>query len=749
MAQPNRKPPEGELGYVNENYTWGSSILPSWNSIMRHAEETPELKHPRSVRSYRMMMNDSQLQALYAMVTLQVRGFDWHIDPNGCDEQIVRQVGDDFGLPIKGDDTGVKRRSTCGFKWNRHLYHVLKALIPGHAYFEQQVKYLESDGKFHLKRLGYRPPETIEDFDVAIDGMLNAIAQRGKGITQRIILPVDRLAVYLWDAEDGDWIGRSMLRSCYRDWLIKDRIIRVNAINIERGGGIPVAEAEGDVSGTQMQALADVARDWAVHEDAGVATPPGTKLRIEKTSAPDAINTIRYHDESMARAWLAMFAMLGQTQTGSRALGSTFVDFFALGVQAITDELVVETTNDHVIRDLVEWNYPGEHESLPLIAYDVPDDALPVSDIISLVEAGLIIVDDEVRGWLSEAYNLPAQTVPEAAPQSQSFAYDLDAGVVTIDERRSQLGLPPREDGLGTLTVPEFLAKFGGTTETAVKPEDNPPADTEASSGKRGWFRRNRTAAGESPFRRELTAAEVASKTDFEKIDEATTTAADDLLESWRSDVKPQQIDELVAAIKEADGDAALLAALVVATTGDDALAGKVESTFNEGYDSHVQEAADQGVAIGTVDKKARDTHVDLVTVGIAGVLASGIAMSASARAVALTGSGLAPAEVAESVATYLNNLTDATSMKSIRGAVQRTFNGGRFTAMKTAEADAEFYGSELLDGNTCDACATNDGHQYDSLDELQADYPGGFIECEGGENCRGTGVAVYKGGDS
>lgn len=56
-------------------------------------------------------------------------------------------------------------------------------------------------------------------------------------------------------------------------------------------------------------------------------------------------------------------------------------------------------------------------------------------------------------------------------------------------------------------------------------------------------------------------------------------------------------------------------------------------------------------------------------------------------------------------------------------------------------------YATELLDGNTCDPCAAIDGTQYASLAEAENDYPGlggGYVWCDGRENCRGSLVVVY-----
>lgn len=60
-----------------------------------------------------------------------------------------------------------------------------------------------------------------------------------------------------------------------------------------------------------------------------------------------------------------------------------------------------------------------------------------------------ILDGEEARTKLGMALR-PAET-----PSGQPFGYDLDGGIVTINERRAALGLPPRPDG--DATVPSYL----------------------------------------------------------------------------------------------------------------------------------------------------------------------------------------------------------------------------------------------------------------------------------------------------
>ena len=57
-------------------------------------------------------------------------------------------------------------------------------------------------------------------------------------------------------------------------------------------------------------------------------------------------------------------------------------------------------------------------------------------------------------------------------------------------------------------------------------------------------------------------------------------------------------------------------------------------------------------------------------------------------------------------------------------------------------------WASELLDRRTCGPCSRVDGHDYTSIDDALADYPGfgGYTGCNGGPRCRGMLVWEFEG---
>jgi hypothetical protein len=78
------------------------------------------------------------------------------------------------------------------------------------------------------------------------------------------------------------------------------------------------------------------------------------------------------------------------------------------------------------------------------------------------------------------------------------------------------------------------------------------------------------------------------------------------------------------------------------------------------------------------------------------------------------------------------------------RQAVNTAHGQGRYDTIAPLQP-TEIYASELLDGETCDACEKVDGKEYETLADALTEYEtGGYGACKGGSRCRGTLVTVY-----
>ncbi|MGB6179723.1 MAG: hypothetical protein WBF79_00610 [Rhodococcus sp. (in: high G+C Gram-positive bacteria)] len=415
--------PDSEKGYVN-------GAGQSWQWLYDENETNPDLQWPESVRTYaRMGREDAQCKSVLGAVMRPVERTVWRIRPNGADQHVVEHVARNLNLPIEGDaGAPVVARSANRFSFKRHLRDALEAVRYGHAFFEQCARYNPDSGLFDLHKLAPRKQNTLQRINVAIDGGLESIEQRAPAsmsILKHEPIPVSRLVAYVHDQEPGVWTGQSLLRPAHKHWVIKDQLLRIHAIMMDRNGiGLPVYEGADGASKEDNKAGKEMAKNVRVGAYAGASTPFGAKLRLigVEGNLPDPLPGIKYHDEQIGRAALTHFLNLGQ-QTGSWALGSEFANFFIMTLQTIA-EYICEVANQHIIEDLVDWNWPGAQA--PLLVFDeIGSQQQAVAEALKLlVDAGILFPDRALEEFIREKHGLPGKDTtpraPAAAPASNT-----------------------------------------------------------------------------------------------------------------------------------------------------------------------------------------------------------------------------------------------------------------------------------------------------------------------------------------
>lgn len=377
-ALPPSPVPVRERGYMHEGMTDAAGW--SWEDLTR--ESTPELQWPLSVEVFhRMEATDPQVSSTMRAVTAPISRTQSRVNGAGCRDEVVEHVARNLGIPVKGsgDDKApgdnVPLRGADRFSWAAHQLDALLMLKYGHSFCEQ-LYWIDDRGRAHIRKLALRPARTLRRVNVARDGGLDSIEQKPAGnrygITpwnvQGTVIPVRRLVAYVNEREGANWLGKSLLRSSYKNWILKDRDLRTMSMSNHRNGmGVPVyTGANGE---TDLSAGKRIATDVRAGDDSGAALAYGATLKLQGVDGrlPDILSSIKYHDEQIARGVLAHFLNLG-SQTGSWALGSTFANFFTLSLGVVTGELET-TANRHVITDLVAANW-GPDEPVPQLEYD-------------------------------------------------------------------------------------------------------------------------------------------------------------------------------------------------------------------------------------------------------------------------------------------------------------------------------------------------------------------------------------------
>jgi phage gp29-like protein len=332
----------------------------------------------------------------------------------------VAHVAADLGLSVKGEPYTAPLRTKGRFSWKEFLRLALLELVYGHSIFEQV--YDQSEGGTHLRKLAWRPPRTISNVKVATDGGLVAVEQYGVAGKSDVRIPVDRLVVFTNEREGANWVGESLLRSAYKMWILKDRVLRIQALAAERNGlGMPVLTVGTPPEGgtfeetlkwldEEIARLQKIAKDARAGEAAGVALAHGATMQFVGVTGkiPDLDKPIRYYDEQIARAVLAHFLNLG-TETGSWALGSTFANFFTDSLNAVAQH-VAEVVQQHVIEDLVDLAYGPTERAPRIVPAAIGEQQQVTAEAIkALIESGAVKADAPLRAYLRDKFGLPVE----------------------------------------------------------------------------------------------------------------------------------------------------------------------------------------------------------------------------------------------------------------------------------------------------------------------------------------------------
>lgn len=450
-----------EKGYPSELMM---GYMPGWVAIESadELETNPKLTFPTSISTYHNMRTDPQIQGLLTGAIWPLLRMKWYINPNNAPDEMVEHVATDLNLPIidpyappqivmpeqsldvpvgpnapkpavpgKGkprdpnkddprrnnvqpmqpqimpapEEPFYRRRAQGRFNFLLHIEEALDAIAYGFEVFEQ-LGYIGDDGKFHYKKLAVRPPQTITQINLARDGGIVDVRQ---GTLVDEPLDINRLVVYSFQKRGANWHGRSLLRGCYEPWLLKDRAVRVGVMNIQRAGvGVPIANGPPGASDTDLKVLNAMMTRLVAGDRSGGAIPYGAQVRLVGVEGgqPDTVGFIKLMNEEMARSFFQMFMQLGQTTSGSRALGTTFVEYHKLVTEYIA-QWFAGIFNEHVIEDDIDWNWGPEEEYCPLLEWkwdtegsdknpEGPQAAQnPAQKHQQEIEAGHIQVDDE------------------------------------------------------------------------------------------------------------------------------------------------------------------------------------------------------------------------------------------------------------------------------------------------------------------------------------------------------------------
>ena len=662
---------KGNTGY------WGSADTGEYLSKLQGASG-------RSIYD-QMRRSDGQVKAVLNAVTLPLRQATYFVEPPTDDAKDI-----EIAEIVKRD-----LLENMTMTWDDTVRHICLMFPFGFSVLEKLYEYRED--RITWRKFDPRLPQSIMgwQYDKAKRSLIGPTQMDTDG--SEILLPIEKLLVFTIDKEGDNWEGISLLRSVYKAWYIKDQLEKINAITHERhGAGVPVLTVPAGIKqdSDEWNAAVTILEDLQANETNHLVLPEGYVFTIEGLAGQgtDILPSIKHYDEDIAKSALAQFINLGTTETGSRALGDSFIDLFLIAIQAFADQ-ICEVINRFAIREMVDFNWSvDEYPQLRVRRIQKLDPTV----LAILKNAGLITADDDLENVIRQEFNLPE--LPE----------DLEREDESEDEPEPPV--PPEKD-----PDPD-------ETEDVEQPDED---DKKMSDRRRELYDWELTV--------DFDAIEYRLNTD-------TFNLEDNLLKIRETQIE-HIITELVGGRKiqniTVPGKKDMYALLIQAFKVS---AGKGRAEVND-------ELARQGYGRQFADPVSLEEVMQIVAEefgiavdGAADKLKAIIAqIYLDARKMGLTGAELR-SEIQTAAGTKVSTATwSAMATK----AVNEGNGAGRRVAAEAVQNEIdECYYSALLDSNCCEVCRPKDGVRHEFNDP---DYVTPNPQCLGGGRCRCMTIYIMK----
>ena len=346
----------------------------------------PELSGANGRRIYARMRADATVSAIVFAIEMMLRRSKWGCAP--CDSSNSKAVQYAEFFESLRDDMSIT--------WENFISNVLSMLTYGWSFFEivakrrmgydAEVSSKHSDGLWGLRKLAFRPQDTLDKWELDENGNVTAMVQQiycGPGAGVKII-PMEKGLLFRAGFWNDSPEGMSPLRGAYEPWKLLQGINRAEAYGIERElNGLPVVRMPADILQAAENGDSDAAsvvayykqivRDLRLNRQAGVIIPSDyyqnadgtltaqkqyelTLLASNGTRSINVQSAAERHQVSIARCVLADFLMLGTTsRSGSQALGESRFQFFANALDGWNDS-IAEVLNRFLIPKIARMN---------------------------------------------------------------------------------------------------------------------------------------------------------------------------------------------------------------------------------------------------------------------------------------------------------------------------------------------------------------------------------------------------------
>ncbi|MBB5450232.1 hypothetical protein HDG36_001768 [Paraburkholderia sp. Kb1A] len=403
-----------------------------------------------------MIYNDETIGGVLFAIRTLFRTVDWRVEPAMSDKEKKYSAWLDNALFTEMGSGYIEK------SWTDFVQNVLTCVEWGWSYFDAVLKKL-NDGSIGIDQFMLIAQDSLMRWEMEPNN-----SGRVLGLHQLVpsagtfYIPLDRALHFVVAPNRGNPEGMSCLRTSYRPFFYKRKLVEIESILAERGTGFPVIYVPASLKTDSLKvddkgmptedarnaaalckSYEDLAKNIRMNSQSGAVIYADFVKNIGKdgevtntnnravelkltspgqTNAVDVDRAIKRHDSGMARALLADFLFFGSQGTGgNKSLGE---DRSQLFMRAISGWLTMikATVNTQIVSRLWELNnFPPQMKPM-LEPGDVTKESIAAlaADVASLANAGVIGGPD----------------------------VELD------NEIRTSMGLPKRKDGLSDDDLP-------------------------------------------------------------------------------------------------------------------------------------------------------------------------------------------------------------------------------------------------------------------------------------------------------
>lgn len=309
-----------------------------------------------------MRRMDGHARALYRLITLPIRAA-----LQGA-TFVPAEGGEEEAKFIEAVFTTAPAAGGMTVTFHRFMSQLLSALFDGFAAFEKVFWMPETGplkGKYTLKKLAYRPSDTIT-FVTDKHGSFAGLRQRatnGGKVTDVFIEP-EYAFYYAAQEEERKFYGISFFQSAFYHYDKKIKLYYTAHLAAQRAAvGTRIGTVPPNASMAAKREFASALGNLALAQY--MMVPEGFKVELLKESGSfNFLELINHHNHMMSESILANF--FDKDSGGNGGESGALVNFaqpgddmFILMLRAVMDDLANQI-NHYIIPQLIDYNFEGQ-----------------------------------------------------------------------------------------------------------------------------------------------------------------------------------------------------------------------------------------------------------------------------------------------------------------------------------------------------------------------------------------------------